>query len=89
MFAVDSLLMNYGGKTYNNPEEWAQCRENIAEAYRDRFACGEPSNMQSSARATMRTISQAGDYGQALDKEMVTDTVVAPQAPWCTQVVIT
>ena len=84
MFGVDSLLQNYSGTTYNNPQSnWAQCRENIAEAYRDRFALiGATQIYATFSKGYYEDyLAGGGLHGQALDKELVTANSIAPEAP--------
>jgi hypothetical protein len=66
-FTVDDLLLNYGGSQLG--QNWAQCRENVAEVYRDKYvlAAGAPPYVSFSTGYYTDYLAGGGLHGQALD----------------------
>ena len=83
MFGVDYLLTNFAGNNSLQGTNWAQCREDIAEVYRDKA-------LLSQAQQQYLVFSQGyytdyliggGLHGKKTDLQSLTSVVTQPQGP--------
>jgi hypothetical protein len=86
-FGADSLLANWGGEAIaaaGTHLQWSQCRENVAELYRDKTVLGVvvPTILEASRGFYQDYLNGGGLGGQALDKQEVTQMTTLPQSPY-------